>query len=71
MGDLTNVLFAFGYIESSDNSGFQVDCGMRLAGSDWRRGNYIYGSLFSARLYFRGEYGEKKFGIPNYSREFL
>jgi hypothetical protein len=45
------------WIKPQDNSGFQVDCGLRVQGSDWLRPRYTPGSKFSYRLYFRGEYG--------------
>ena len=52
------------WIEPWDNSGFQVDCGIRVHGSNYMRpryrrsGGYWTGSSkFAFRLYFRGEYG--------------
>jgi hypothetical protein len=49
-------------IRPEDNGGFQEDCGIRVAGGDYVRGQYNYrGSLpfskYSFRLYFRGDYG--------------
>lgn len=52
------------WIDPADNSGFQVDCGLRVHGGDYVRGNYNYKSgqlpfnKYSFRLYFRGEYGQ-------------
>ena len=44
------------YILPGDNSGFQIDCGIRVQGSDWTRPRYGPGDKFSYRLYFRGDY---------------
>ena len=50
-------------IRPEDNGGFQVDCGLRVAGGDYVRGLYNYrssalpDSKYSFRLYFRGDYG--------------
>jgi hypothetical protein len=44
------------YILPGDNSGFQIDCGIRVQGSDWTRPRYQAGDKFSYRLYFRGDY---------------
>ncbi len=52
------------WIDPADNGGFQVDCGLRVQGGDYVRGNYNYRSgqlpfnKYSFRLYFRGEYGQ-------------
>jgi hypothetical protein len=52
------------WIRPEDNGGFQVDCGLRVQGGDYVRGQYNYrgGALpfskYSFRLYFRGEYGQ-------------
>jgi hypothetical protein len=45
------------WILPTDNSGFQIDCGMRVHGSDYTRPRYEATSKFSYRLYFRGDYG--------------
>ncbi|HKQ38067.1 MAG TPA: lamin tail domain-containing protein, partial [Verrucomicrobiae bacterium] len=45
------------YIMPEDNSGFQIDCGIRVQGSDWQRPRTTLDSKFSYRLYFRGDYG--------------
>ncbi len=42
---------------------FQIDCGLRIQGGDYIRGNYRYGApppqgKYSFRLYFRGAYGK-------------
>jgi hypothetical protein len=63
-----------------DNSGFQVDCGIRVQGSDYRRPrtyinqNFLNAGLksatpnkdskFSFRLYFRGDYGPGRLEYP-------
>jgi len=52
------------WIDPADNGGFQVDCGLRVQGGDYVRGQYNYKSSqlpfnkYSFRLYFRGEYGQ-------------
>lgn len=55
---------SFEWIMPQDNSGFQVDCGLRVHGSDYMRPRYTrqngYWSgngKFSLRLYFRDRYG--------------
>ena len=52
------------WIKPEDNSGFQVDCGIRIQGSDYNRQNSSATSKFSFRLYFRGDYGEGKLNYP-------
>jgi len=47
-----------------DNSGFQIDCGIRVQGSDWQRPRTTAGSKFSFRLYFRGDYGDGRLEYP-------
>lgn len=54
-------------IQSNDNSGFQIDCGMRVQGSDWTRPRYQSNSKFSYRLYFRGDYGKGRLEYPWFS----
>jgi hypothetical protein len=44
-------------------AGFQVDCGIRIQGSDYHRPRTTATSKFSLRLYFRGDYGP---GLLNY-----
>ncbi|MCX8156061.1 MAG: lamin tail domain-containing protein [Verrucomicrobiae bacterium] len=44
--------------------GFQIDCGIRVHGSDHIRPRYTTTSKFSYRLYFRGDYGEGKLVYP-------
>ncbi|MBL9135841.1 MAG: lamin tail domain-containing protein [Verrucomicrobiales bacterium] len=57
-------------IRVEDNGGFQVDCGLRLQGGDYVRGQYNYRSTslpfskYSFRLYFRGEYGQGRLEYP-------
>ena len=52
------------FIRSEDNSGFQVDCGLRIQGSDYTRPRYTPDSKFSYRLYFRGDYGSGRLQFP-------
>ncbi|MBL9128800.1 MAG: lamin tail domain-containing protein, partial [Verrucomicrobiales bacterium] len=58
------------WIRPEDNEGFQVDCGLRLQGGDYVRGQYDYRSSalpfskYSFRLYFRGEYGQGRLNYP-------
>ena len=52
------------FIRPQDNSGFQVDCGIRIQGSDYTRPRYTEGSKFSYRLYFRGDYGSGRLEQP-------
>ena len=52
------------YIDPVDNSGFQVDAGLRVQGSDWTRPRYTATSKFSYRLYFRGDYGSGRLEFP-------
>ena len=51
-------------INPADNSGFQIDCGMRVQGSDWTRPRYQANSKFSYRLYFRGDYNASRLEYP-------
>ncbi|MBL9168789.1 MAG: lamin tail domain-containing protein [Verrucomicrobiales bacterium] len=52
------------FIRPSDNSGFQLDCGIRIQGSDYTRPRYTSTSKFSYRLYFRGDYGSGRLEQP-------
>ena len=52
------------YIIPQDNSGFQIDCGVRVMGSDWQRPRTVPNSKFSFRLYFRGDYGQGRLEYP-------
>jgi len=56
---------SFELIKPEDNSGLQIDCGIRVHGSDYMRPRYhrsdglwTGNSKFSFRLYFRGRYGD-------------
>jgi hypothetical protein len=53
-------------IRPEDNSGFQIDCGIRIQGSDWQRPRTLPTSKFSYRLYFRGDYGSGRLHYPLY-----
>lgn len=48
---------------------YQVDCGIRIHGSEWMRPRYQRNSKFSFRLYFRGQYGRKALDLPFYPFE--
>jgi hypothetical protein len=52
------------WIEPDDHDGFQVDCGIRIQGSDYNRQNASPDSKFSFRLYFRGDYGPGRLEYP-------
>lgn len=58
------------WILPGDNSGFQIDCGLRVQGGDYIRGQYNPNTTtppqgkFSFRLYFRGDYGPGKLRYP-------
>ncbi|HEU0010007.1 MAG TPA: lamin tail domain-containing protein [Verrucomicrobiae bacterium] len=52
------------YILPDGSTGFQVDCGIRVQGSDWQRPRTVPTSKFSFRLYFRGNYGEGRLNYP-------
>ena len=52
------------WIRPEDNSGFQVDCGIRVQGSDWQRPRLTTSSKFSFRLYFRNDYGPGRLDHP-------
>ncbi len=58
------------WIRPEDNGGFQADCGLRIQGGDYVRGQYNYRSTdlpfskYSFRLYFRGEYGQGRLNYP-------
>ena len=62
---------SFEWIIPGDNSGFQVDCGLRVHGSDYMRpryrrsgGKWSGNSKFSFRLYFRDRYGPSRLEYP-------
>ncbi len=52
------------YIEPFDNSGFQVNAGIRVNGSDHTRPRLCTNSKISYRLYFRDEYGASNLEFP-------
>ncbi len=58
------------WINPLDNSGFQLDCGLRVHGGGYIRNLYNYrsGALpeskYSFRLYFRGDYGPGRLEQP-------
>ena len=51
-------------IRPEDNSGFQIDAGIRVQGSDYQRPRTTTASKFSYRLYFRSDYGAGKLDYP-------
>ena len=62
---------SFELIESMDNSGLQIDCGIRVHGSEYMRpryrrsgGKWSGNSKFSFRLYFRDSYGQSMLEYP-------
>jgi len=62
---------SFEWIEPVDNSGFQIDCGIRVHGSNYMRpryhrsdGYWTGNSKFSFRLYFRDRYGPNRLEYP-------
>jgi len=62
---------SFEWIMPEDNSGFQVDCGIRVHGSDYMRpryrrqnGYWTGNGKFAFRLYFRGSYGPNWLEYP-------
>jgi hypothetical protein len=62
---------SFEWVRPEDGSGFQVDCGIRVHGSDYMRPRYrrsaglwTGSAKFSFRLYFRGEYGPSWLEYP-------
>jgi hypothetical protein len=52
------------YILPADNSGFQIDAGMRVQGSDYTRPRYAATDKISYRLYFRGDYSSSRLEYP-------
>ena len=62
---------SFEWIEPADSSGLQIDCGIRVHGSEYMRPRYRRSdgfwsgsSKFSFRLYFRDRYGEDMLEYP-------
>ncbi|MHC4119794.1 MAG: chitobiase/beta-hexosaminidase C-terminal domain-containing protein, partial [Planctomycetota bacterium] len=62
---------SFEWIVPENNSGFQVDCGLRVHGSDYMRPRYRRQSgywsgngKFAFRLYFRERYGPSRLEYP-------
>ncbi|MEI7728392.1 MAG: immunoglobulin domain-containing protein [Verrucomicrobiota bacterium] len=51
-------------MNATDNSGFAVECGFRIQGSDFMRPRYTLTSKTSYRMYFRGDYGPGKLDYP-------
>jgi len=62
---------SFEWIEPVDNSGLQIDCGIRVHGSEYMRpryhrsgGKWSGNSKFSFRLYFRDSYSKNMLEYP-------
>ena len=62
---------SFEWIMPGDNTGFQVDCGLRVHGSDYMRpryrrqnGYWTGNGKFAFRLYFRDRYGPSRLEYP-------
>ena len=55
------------FIRPTDNSGFHIDAGMRVQGSDYTRPRYAANDKFSYRLYFRGDYSSSRLRYPLFS----
>ncbi len=51
-------------IRPEDNSGFQIDAGIRVQGSDYQRPRTTAASKFSYRLYFRSDYSAGRLRYP-------
>ncbi|MBN2506439.1 MAG: lamin tail domain-containing protein [Verrucomicrobia bacterium] len=51
-------------VHPHDNSGFQADCGLRVAGGNYIRPRYQPTSKFTFRTYFRGDYGAGRLEYP-------
>jgi hypothetical protein len=64
------------YINPVDNSGFQLNCGVRVQGSTWHRPRYRRGDYwgdggftkFSFKFYFRAEYGQEWLEYPLFAQ---
>lgn len=52
------------YLDPQGRDGFQINCGLRVHGSDYSRSRLDSQHKFSCRLYFRGEYGATKLNFP-------
>lgn len=55
---------SFEYLLPNDDASFQVNCGIRVHGSNWMRPRYNSNSKFSFRLYFRDDYGPDWLDYP-------
>ncbi len=52
------------YFHPTNDAQFQIDCGIRVQGSDYLRPRYTPSSKFSYRFYFRGDYGKGSLEFP-------
>jgi hypothetical protein len=52
------------YLRLDGQPGFQIDCGIRVQGSDYQRPRTCATSKFSYRLYFRSDYGDGRLDYP-------
>ncbi len=63
------------WILPDNTEGFQIDCGLRVHGSDWTRPRYMrvngywspYRAKISLTLHFRGDYGQTSLEYPLFS----
>ncbi len=67
---------SFEWIDRGETTDFQVDCGIRVHGSNWMRPRYERCSGYwtgnckiAFRLYFRGEYGPSRLDYPLFPSE--
>ena len=51
-------------IQPKDHSGFQIECGLRVQGSDYQRPRITPTSKVSFRVYFRSDYGPGRLDYP-------
>jgi hypothetical protein len=62
---------SFEILDSQNDTNFQIDCGIRVHGSDYTRPRYTRGddwlcnnNKFSFNLYFRSDYGDNRLEYP-------
>lgn len=56
-GDAMERFISFEMLYPWTGETLQADCGVRFAGSEWTRQDYVMGEKASLRLYFRDDYG--------------
>ena len=47
-----------------DGGGFQIDCGIRVHGSNWTRPRYTATDKFAFKIYMKGDYGPSRLEFP-------